>query len=79
MVSGDHAVHMDLQPPLQQRQVPQFASLNAGEIGFRRGQQFVHVAALEQAALANRRNVTSGDVQLALDTLPWLARARPTG
>lgn len=34
---------------------------------------------MEQAALANRRNVTSGDVQFALDTLPWLARARPTG
>ena len=35
--------------------------------------------AMEQAALANRRVVTSGDVQFALDTLPWLARARPTG
>lgn len=35
--------------------------------------------AMEQAALANRRVVTSGDVQLALDSLPWLARARPTG
>ncbi|MBI4621968.1 MAG: hypothetical protein HY736_01960 [Verrucomicrobia bacterium] len=34
---------------------------------------------MEQAALANRRAVTSGDVQFALDTLPWLARARPTG
>ncbi len=34
--------------------------------------------AMEQAALANRRVVTASDVQLALDTLPWLARARPT-
>lgn len=33
--------------------------------------------AMEQAALANRRVVTSADVQLALDALPWLARARP--
>jgi general secretion pathway protein A len=33
---------------------------------------------MEQAALSNRRNVTSADVQLALDTLPWLTRARPT-
>ena len=34
--------------------------------------------AMEQAAVANRRVVTSADVQLALDALPWLARARPT-
>lgn len=33
--------------------------------------------AMEQAALSNRRVVTSADVQLALDALPWLARARP--
>jgi type II secretory pathway predicted ATPase ExeA len=33
--------------------------------------------AMEQAATANRRVVTSADVQLALDALPWLARARP--
>lgn len=33
--------------------------------------------AMEQAALANRRVVTSADVQLALDALPWLARVRP--
>jgi type II secretory pathway predicted ATPase ExeA len=35
--------------------------------------------AMEQAALANRRVVTAGDVQLALDTLPWFTRVRPTG
>lgn len=35
--------------------------------------------AMEQAALANRRIVNSGDVQTALDSLPWLARARPSG
>jgi type II secretory pathway predicted ATPase ExeA len=34
--------------------------------------------AMEQAAAANRRVVTSADVQLALDALPWLARARPS-
>jgi type II secretory pathway predicted ATPase ExeA len=34
--------------------------------------------AMEQAASANRRVVTSADVQRALDALPWLARARPT-
>lgn len=34
--------------------------------------------AMEQAAGANRRVVTSADVQLALDALPWLARARPS-
>jgi len=34
--------------------------------------------AMEQAAMANRRAVTSADVQLALDALPWLARARPS-
>lgn len=34
--------------------------------------------AMEQAALANRRVVSIADVQLALDALPWLARARPT-
>lgn len=33
--------------------------------------------AMEQAAGANRRVVTSADVQLALDALPWLARPRP--
>lgn len=33
--------------------------------------------AMEQAALANRRVVTSADVQSALDALPWLARVRP--
>jgi type II secretory pathway predicted ATPase ExeA len=33
--------------------------------------------AMEQAALANRRMVTSGDVQMALDALPWLGRSRP--
>lgn len=32
---------------------------------------------LEQAALANRRTVTSADVHAALDTLPWIARPRP--
>jgi type II secretory pathway predicted ATPase ExeA len=31
---------------------------------------------MEQAAFANRRNVTNVDVQAALDTLPWLARLR---
>jgi type II secretory pathway predicted ATPase ExeA len=30
--------------------------------------------AMEQAALATRRTVTTADVQAALDTLPWLAR-----
>jgi hypothetical protein len=34
--------------------------------------------AMEQAALANRRVVSTADVQLALDALPWLARARPS-
>lgn len=34
--------------------------------------------ALEQAALANRRAVTAADVHAALDTLPWIARPRPT-
>lgn len=34
---------------------------------------------MEQAALANRRIVNPGDVQTALDSLPWLARARPSG
>lgn len=34
--------------------------------------------AMEQAALANRRIVSTADVQLALDALPWLARARPS-
>lgn len=34
--------------------------------------------AMEQAAAANRRVVTSADVQLALDALPWLARTRPS-
>jgi general secretion pathway protein A len=33
--------------------------------------------AMEQAALANRRVVTSADVQVALDALPWLGRTRP--
>jgi histone H3/H4 len=33
--------------------------------------------AMEQAALSNRRTVTSADVQLALDALPWLTRPRP--
>jgi type II secretory pathway predicted ATPase ExeA len=33
--------------------------------------------AMEQAALAGRRAVTSADVQAALDSLPWLARLRP--
>jgi hypothetical protein len=33
--------------------------------------------AMEQAALANRRVVTSADVQIALDALPWLGRTRP--
>jgi general secretion pathway protein A len=32
--------------------------------------------AMEQAALAGRRNVTQADVQTALDALPWLARLR---
>jgi type II secretory pathway predicted ATPase ExeA len=31
---------------------------------------------LEQAAIAQRRNVTSADVQAALDALPWVARLR---
>jgi general secretion pathway protein A len=30
--------------------------------------------AMEQAALASRRNVGSADVQVALDTIPWIAR-----
>jgi general secretion pathway protein A len=30
---------------------------------------------MEQAAMAQRRNVTTADVQAALDLLPWLARA----
>ena len=34
--------------------------------------------AMERAAMANRRVVTSADVQLALDALPWLARVRPS-
>jgi general secretion pathway protein A len=33
---------------------------------------------MEQAALANRRVVTSADVQIALDALPWLTRERPS-
>jgi len=33
--------------------------------------------ALEQAALAQRRNVTAADVQAAFDNLPWIARSRP--
>jgi general secretion pathway protein A len=33
--------------------------------------------AMEQAALANRRVVTSADVQVALDALPWIGRTRP--
>jgi len=33
--------------------------------------------AFEQAALAGRRNLSVGDVQGALDALPWLARAGP--
>jgi hypothetical protein len=33
--------------------------------------------ALEQAALAQRRNVIASDVQAALDNLPWIARPRP--
>ena len=32
--------------------------------------------AMEQAAVAGRRNITQADVQAALDTLPWLARLR---
>ena len=32
---------------------------------------------MEQAALSNRRVVTSADVQIALDALPWLTRAKP--
>ncbi len=35
--------------------------------------------AMEQAAMANRRVVTSADVQVALDALPWLTRGRPSG
>jgi type II secretory pathway predicted ATPase ExeA len=31
---------------------------------------------MEQAAMAQRRNVTAADVQAALDLLPWLARSR---
>lgn len=31
---------------------------------------------IEQAAIAQRRNVTSTDVQAALDALPWVARLR---
>ena len=34
--------------------------------------------AMEEAASANRRAVTSADVQRALDALPWLARVRPS-
>ena len=33
--------------------------------------------AMEQAAQAARRTVTTADVQAALDALPWLARPRP--
>lgn len=32
---------------------------------------------IEQAALAQRRDVTAADVQAALDALPWLGRVRP--
>ena len=32
---------------------------------------------MEQAALGNRRTVTTADVQIALDALPWLTRLRP--
>ena len=35
--------------------------------------------AMEQAAIVNRRVVNTGDVQAALDALPWLAHARPSG
>jgi type II secretory pathway predicted ATPase ExeA len=35
--------------------------------------------ALEQAAMAQRRQVTAGDVQKALDQLPWLSRLAPAG
>ena len=32
---------------------------------------------MEQAATAERRNVTAADLHAALDTLPWLSRPRP--
>jgi type II secretory pathway predicted ATPase ExeA len=32
---------------------------------------------MEQAASAERRNVTAADLHAALDTLPWLSRPRP--
>ena len=35
--------------------------------------------AIEQAALASRRNVTQADVQQAFDALSWLAAAAPRG
>jgi Holliday junction resolvasome RuvABC ATP-dependent DNA helicase subunit len=35
--------------------------------------------ALEQAAMAQRRQVTALDVQKALDQLPWLSRLAPAG
>ncbi len=35
--------------------------------------------AMENAACSNRRAVGQADVQFALDSLPWLARLKPTG
>jgi type II secretory pathway predicted ATPase ExeA len=45
--------------------------------GIPRTLNHVLLRSLEQAAVANRRNVTTADVQAALDALPWLARVRP--
>jgi hypothetical protein len=33
---------------------------------------------MEQAAFANRRNVTNADVQAAIDALPWIIRTKKT-
>jgi type II secretory pathway predicted ATPase ExeA len=33
--------------------------------------------AMEQAAIAGRRAVTTADLHAALDALPWLSRPRP--
>ena len=43
-------VHIQLQPQFQQSQLPQFAALDAREMGFRFGQQFFYIGALVKAA-----------------------------
>ena len=47
------AIHMHLQPPFQQRQVPQLAAIDAGEMfwGFGCCQQLVDIIALVKATL----------------------------